>query len=150
MSQSFDLTGPSVTTHVQFNGADCEKMMLNGTRIWERYITQQQVWVTSGYNQTTEVFIARHYSWWYSGNGNRWGSTGWGSAYGDWISSSGGFGRSFGSVRYSGGYKWVRTGTYFWYGNYNYTWHAVDQYQDQTVWVDTSGYETQNVTAYYY
>ena len=150
MSQSFDLTGPSVTTHVQFNGADCEKMMLNGTRIWERHITQGQVWVTSGYNSTQEVWIASHYSWWYSGNGKRWGTWGWRSDYGTWTSSLGNMGGSYASVKYWGGYTWRRNGPYFWAGNRNYTHHGINQYQDQTVWVDTSSYQTQTVTAYYY
>jgi len=150
MSQSFDLTGPSVTTHVQFNGADCEKMMLNGVRIWERYIAQQQVWVTSGYNTTQETLVATYWSWWYSGNGTRWGSDGWSSWYGGkWVVNGSFLGTGMG-VMWSGGYKYTWGGSYFWLGNANATHHQIFKWSISTVWVDTSSYETQNVTAYYY
>jgi hypothetical protein len=151
MSQSFDLTGPSVTSHINFNGADCEKVMLNGTRIWERYITQGQVWVTSGYNSTQEVWVAEHYSWWYSGNGTRWGTWGYHDVYHTWSTSMGLIpGNTYAASRTWNGYTWKHNGSSFWLGNSGARHYGINQYQDQAIWVDTSGYETQNVTAYYY
>jgi len=148
MSQSFDLTGPSVTTHVQFNGADCEKMMLNGTRIWERYITQQQVWVTSGYNQSGWVlersYVGPSSGWWFPRVINYAGQwyfqlSGWYNAINTMTNSSAlyQYGKKF-TAGASAGVMW------------GFPLYGAHQYQQGTTWIDTSGYETQNVTAYYY
>jgi hypothetical protein len=152
MSQSFDLTGPSVTTHVQFNGADCEKVMLNGTRIWERYIAQQQVWVTSGYNSTTNVFLTTVGSWWTANSGRRWMTHGftWGSnmswrtPYGTWNNSY-----TYNPITLNG-YYMVRGGNMSGVQSGSYAAMYIHVYTPTTTWVDTSSYQTQNVTAYYY
>jgi len=143
MSQSFDLTGPSVTSHINFNGADCEKVMLNGTRIWERYIAQQQVWVSSGYNSSSWVYQGELYykrspyyrvypragrHLWITPSGYFWRSTSL-----NWA------GFTAGNKKYEKG-SWRASG-----GKY-----AIKHWTNVTTWVDTSGYETQNVTAYYY
>jgi len=154
MSQSFNFA--SSYTHTQFNGADCSKVMLNGVRIWERYTAQRQVWVASGYNTSSWVRIQtrggrgsvnaqhggyyasqrRHFSWW------REGYTGMQIAnntsyYNGPAMIQGNFRYSQGGYDSSAGSRKTRA-----YGL------NIDEYQ--TKWIDTSAYQTQNYTAYYY
>lgn len=143
MSQSFDLSGVTTITH---NGADVSKLMLDNVRIWERYQTTQQVWVSSGYYQTAWVHIATHADnnvfWYWNGN----------HGYGWWAIR--GYGIDIhlvvgGSPRYQNGYKFV-TGSSWWSSSNGFYKARVHVYNQQNQWVDTSHWESQTVTAYYY
>lgn len=106
------------------------------------------VWVSSGYNQTTEVWIALHYSWWYSGNGTRWGTWGYHDVYHTWNTSMGVIsGNTSAASRTWNGYTWKNNGSWFWLGNSGARHYGINQYQDQTTWIDTSSYQNQTITA---
>ena len=142
MSQSFNLAGPSSTTTVRFNGADCSKIMLNGTRIWERYTATQQVWVSSGYNQSGWILERSS-----SGAGDprvryKWGGY-YFTLYG-WYSTAV---NTNSSAWYGYGKKFT-TGAYY-NSQWGFTYYGINQYYQGTVWVDTSSYQTQSYTAYY-
>jgi hypothetical protein len=152
MSQNFNL---SALTAFKFNGADCAKVMLNGVRIWERYTAQRQVWVASGYNQTTFQKIGE------ATPSNRHGAA---PAAGFWYYKDDFFAVGWHDFYYSRNnarrsYKitthWVGTRRYS-RGAYRFTtgretrWHTLIIHDNVTTWVDTSSYQTQNYTAYYY
>jgi hypothetical protein len=106
------------------------------------------VWVSSGYNTTQETHVATYWTWWYAGNGNRWGSEGFQSWYGGkWIVGNSVLATSMAASIMSGGYKYVRGGSYFWAGNSAYTHHQIFKYSIATVWVDTSAYQNTTTTA---
>lgn len=156
MSQSFDLAS---LTNVNFNGADCAKVMLNGVRIWERYTATRQVWVASGYNQTTFQHIATTYA-------SRFAHQNTGSWY--WNSDKERLGFYVNPTPELLGFSWYGTnmGSYkyqtHWVGTRRYTrgryrhqsrsgtsHHDVVIYDNVTTYVDTSSYQSQNYTAYY-
>jgi hypothetical protein len=94
------------------------------------------VWTSSGYNQSTNVFVAEHWNggWWTGAVGAR--NTPWsGWRY------FGSFG-SFAAASSWGGYTWVRTGQgkYTWSNNNAWNTFRLLQYQTVTSWVDTSAY----------
>jgi len=147
MSQSFNLAGPAHTTTVQFNGADCSKIMLNGVRIWERYTATQQVWVSSGYNQSGWVFYQTRYQ---AGStitlqANYTAIWKW-----DYVQFSSSVGYNT-TLHYYGGAKYTRGGvrSSFRGRNGRIYYHYINKYNYQTTWVDTSSYQTQSYTAYY-
>lgn len=153
MSQSFDFA--SNYTHTQLNGSDCSAIYLNGTRIWERYTAQRQVWVSSGYYQTSLVHIGTYYTYgtnYYVTNTDSWNHFAYhysipgmpsGNVHNNTASFSphtywvGDFRLTRGAQKGSS-----RTGKYRWY--------QLIVHQNQTNWVDTSSYQTENYTAYYY
>ena len=141
MSQSFDLISSSVNT-VQFNGADCTKIMLNDTRIWERYTAQHQVWVSSGYNSSSWNYIGAYYAG--PAPSIYWGN--WGA--GRMVLSGFGLG-AYWTTSYTSGNNRYNKGSKHHNGNNGKQYYRINKYTYQTSWVDTSAYQTQNYTAYY-
>ena len=150
MSQSFDLSGVTTITH---NGADVNKLMLDGVRIWERYTATRQVWVSSGYSSTSWTTKGSNSgstaSWYLNSNtGNSFSNvSGVGPSYSTWGFSSGTTTLTSGSWRFvrAGQYKYYKTNSgarVYWYG------YTVQQLV--TTWVDTSSYQDESYTAYYY
>jgi len=157
MSQNFNL---AALTAFKFNGADCSKVMLNGARIWERYTAQRQVWVASGYNQTTFQKVGE------GTTSNRHGAVSTGvwhyrnDFFSVWLGPSLGLGTySYYKNNATRSYKitthWVGTRRYS-RGAYKFSQgsssrhHNLIIHDNVTTWIDTSAYQTQNYTAYYY
>lgn len=157
MSQSFDFA--SNYTHTQLNGSDCSAIYLNGTRIWERYTAQRQVWVSSGYNSTSNVHRGTYGGyfdlgiyWMYTPSTNQnyiyWKSTA--ASRPTYLASS-----TNTSVGSATSYNW---GNYTLYrSSYRSQskrgtnkFHLFTVYERVTNWVDTSSYQTENYNAYYY
>jgi len=158
MSQSINLAN---ITNVIFDWEPVYRINLNGVRIWERYTAQRQVWVSSGYNTSSWVRIQTRNG--YRGTANN----GYG-AY--WWNSDKNFTGFYSDTAYGGpavsrhrnntnDYNQVWT-----IGNYRYSkggydpsaspkttrYHGLNIDQYQTSWVDTSSYQTESYTAYYY
>jgi len=151
MSQSFDL---STITTLELDGADCSKLMLDGVRIWERYTAYQDVWVTSGYNSTSwgNGWTMWNYNHFYMHNAESYGhtlvrwnyqnDTSYPQLDSPWIPGHP-------TVWYGWGYKFVRGAKKheFSSGSKRY---ELTRYEEVTTWVDTSHWESQSYTAYYY
>lgn len=150
MSQSFDLSG---VTHVQLNGVDCPKLMLNGVRIWERYTATRQVWVTSGYSSTgwvTRGTRGGSRSEYYYRNTNNPYHT----LYNNGTLGPSVYQNTNNTTWYVGSWRFVRHGSHSIYSQSKngtrHWYYAYDVQESVTSWVDTSAYQTENYTAYYY
>lgn len=151
MSQSFDLSG--VTT-ITYNGEDVSKLMLDGVRIWERYTATQQVWVSSGYTESYWLNRGHHPQSFSYGENSGWYPT---SYYYYW-SANHGTGWTISQTDYGTGWSTQQRGnTKYWKSSFQ--WGAANGNQDryymayatlETRWVDTSSWQTQSYTAYYY
>ena len=168
MSQSFDFA--SNYTHTQLNGSDCSAIYLNGTRIWERYTAQRQVWVSSGYYQTSEQLLATyqggttsttlyngHGYWAYSGDYFRVGIQAGASLPEVFYSIyARGSNRTWNNTQARYVTQYIRGTRRYVRGSYrgdnrkSTKVYQLKVYDQVTSWVDTSSYQTEDYTAYYY
>lgn len=149
MGQAFNL---ALITNVNFNGADCAKVMLDGVRIWERYTASRQVWVSSGYNQTTFQHIATTTpstgQWHYAHDKfsvNLWGIP----SIGNYKYYKSNATRSYRITTHWAGTRRYTRGAYFGSIGREGRLHALIIYDNVTTYVDTSSYQAENYTAYY-
>lgn len=155
MSQSFNFA--SNYTHTNFNGSDCSAVYLNGTRIWERYTAQRQVWVSSGYNQTSLVYQGQHFdgdnfAYFIQADQKEHRITVKKNVYGNptgyWRLRIYGWSTTPKTIT-SGAYRFSR-GSLKEYARDGSRYYYLRVHKSVTSWVDTSSYQTENYTAYYY
>jgi len=155
MSQAFDLAS---LTAVKFQGADCAKVMLNGVRIWERYTATRQVLVSSGYNTASWQHWRRLAPVWKQGNNNNYPVDNmFGFNDGNhifWFSAvAAGYGQSGQrppNPYYKSGYQFRRGANFWWNRRGNNAAYYIEQYREVNTWTDTSSYQPENYTAYYF
>jgi hypothetical protein len=158
MSQNFNLAD---LTAFKFNGADCSKVMLNGVRIWERYTAQRQVWVASGYNQTVLVDQGQRFQ--HGGRIAYYIPKDQPSQHRITVRSGQGINGSPEGYWQVNAYKIRGAPAILWVGDWRYSrgsyasqardgslYYNLRVHKNVTSWVDTSSYQTQNYTAYYY